>query len=45
MKTYYIEYICPHCAEEWDDYWDSAVDAECPKCGVKHISPIQYEEV
>ena len=40
-----IEYKCPNCAHEWNDTWTSAVDAECPHCGLKNITPVSFREL
>lgn len=39
-----LRYQCPDCGHEWRDQWSSAVDAECPECGTKDISPVSWDE-
>lgn len=34
-------YVCPNCKTEWHDVWSSMCDDDCPKCGTRHISPIE----
>lgn len=38
-----IFYRCPDCGEEWDDYWCSAVDGDCPSCDARNIEPVAWE--
>lgn len=40
----HIEYTCPKCSHAWSDQWTSDVDAECPQCGEKDISPTSHRE-
>jgi hypothetical protein len=28
---------------EWTDTWSSAVDGECPACGMRNIVPVSWE--
>lgn len=37
-------YTCPRCSNEWSDTYESQVDDECPKCGMRHISPHRSED-
>jgi hypothetical protein len=38
-------YKCPKCGNEWEDSWDCQCDDDCPKCGERHISPQDSEEI
>jgi hypothetical protein len=38
-------YTCPECRHEWTDEWPAQCDDDCPKCGCRHISPTESEEV
>lgn len=38
-------YRCPECMEEWSDVWTATCDDDCPKCGTRHISPYDSEEL
>ena len=42
--TYVMIYRCPKCGTEWGDAWDSGVDADCPQCEERDISPIKTIE-
>lgn len=37
-------YKCPSCAHEWEDVWSATCDDDCPKCGMRHISPVRSED-
>lgn len=43
--TMEIKYKCPECGHEWEDTWDSAVDADCPQCELRDITPVSYTEI
>ncbi len=43
-KSIRSDYECPRCDVHWSDYWDSACDDDCPRCGMRHISPYDWEE-
>ncbi len=38
-------YRCPRCQHEWSDVWTATCDDDCPKCGTRHISPYDSEEL
>ena len=38
-------YRCPRCKHEWEDCWDCQCDDDCPKCGCRHVSPYESEEI
>lgn len=41
-----LEYTCPVCKEQWEDAgWSSVVDANCPKCDARDISPVNWEPI
>lgn len=37
-------YTCPRCGEKWTDTYQSQCDDDCPKCGMRHISPEESED-
>jgi DNA-directed RNA polymerase subunit RPC12/RpoP len=42
-EWYYSYYKCPECDEEWE-YGDvNASDDECPRCGLKAVTPYKVE--
>jgi len=41
--NYLIRYKCPDCGEKWEDLYSCACDAQCPKCGIKNISPMMWK--
>ncbi len=41
-KMHRFHNLYRHCGEEWEDWWDSGCDDECPVCGCA-ISP--YESI
>lgn len=38
-------YYCEACGTDWEDEWSCEVDDDCPKCGERHISPHESEEL
>lgn len=38
-------YRCPRCGATWDDDWSAECDDDCPKCGMRHITPIESIEI
>lgn len=36
-------YRCPRCGHEWGDVWSATCDDDCPKCGMRPISPYWSE--
>lgn len=44
-KKFLNKYKCPECKHEWEDAWDSMCDDDCGKCGKRHISPHQSEDI
>ncbi len=37
-------YRCPSCSHEWRNLWDSHCDDDCPKCGMRHVSPYRWAD-
>lgn len=33
-------YLCPDCGTDWADTWESAVNSDCPSCGIRDIEPL-----
>lgn len=38
-------YQCPRCDHAWSDEWSCQCDDDCPACGLRHLSPIDSEDV
>lgn len=38
-------YRCPSCSCLWTDEWSAMRDDDCPRCGKKHISPYESEDI
>ena len=38
-------YKCPKCNCRWEDEYECMVDDDCPKCGLRHISPWDSEQL
>jgi transcription initiation factor IIE alpha subunit len=38
-------YECPRCHEKWTDTWSCQADDDCPKCGFRHVSPYDSEDI
>jgi predicted nucleic acid-binding Zn-ribbon protein len=45
MAWFVNHYRCGDCGETWDDEWSCMVDDDCPKCGSRHWSPLDSEDV
>ena len=44
--TKFINYYkCPACGHEWEDQWSATCEDDCPKCGKRHITPYESEDV
>lgn len=41
MAWFLNHYICPRCKTPWSDEWSATCDDDCPKCGIRHISPTE----
>ena len=39
-----IEYRCPECDHEWQEQWSCACDSQCPNCGLKNITALNWSE-
>lgn len=33
------------CRHEWSDQWSAICDDDCPKCGARHVSPYESEDI
>ena len=38
-------YRCGQCGNEWSDEWSATCDDDCPKCGARHWSPVDSEDL
>lgn len=49
LHIHYKHENCPQVSfrlgATWTDVWSSAVDADCPSCGMRHISPVSWHRV
>jgi hypothetical protein len=41
---YFNCYECPKCGKGWGELHEAMPDDDCPKCGYRHISPVDSEE-
>ncbi len=44
-RTFRNHYMCPICEHEWSDELTATCDDDCPRCGTRHISPFDSEEI
>ncbi len=40
-----LTYNCPECHYVWQDYWDSHVESECPRCLKRSLMPVSHVEL
>lgn len=45
MPRFTNRYECPRCGYTWSDEWDCACDDDCGECGLRHISPVESEDI
>ena len=38
-------YKCERCGSHWADEWSATCDDDCPRCGARHMSPYESEDV
>jgi len=38
-------YRCARCRHEWSDEWSATCDDDCPKCGARHMSPYDSDNL
>jgi predicted nucleic acid-binding Zn-ribbon protein len=38
-------YRCERCGHEWTDEWSATCDDDCPKCGARHMSPLDSDDL
>lgn len=36
-----LSYRCPRCGHGWDDVYECEVDATCPACGLRDVTPAE----
>lgn len=39
-----IRYRCPECGHCWEETYECACDSECPTCGTRNITALQYKD-
>jgi hypothetical protein len=45
MAWFRNHYVCECCEHEWSDEWSSMCDDDCPKCGARHMSPYEGDDL
>lgn len=45
MTWFLNKYRCERCGGVWSDEWSSACDDDCRKCGARHMSPFDSEDL
>lgn len=41
MTDISLSYTCPRCDHRWLDEWSCLVDADCPRCEARDITPVE----
>jgi predicted nucleic acid-binding Zn-ribbon protein len=45
MSEYLNRYVCYECGHTWHDVWDCGVEDDCPRCGARHVEPMESNEL
>lgn len=45
VNSHVLLYRCPKCGTTWPDVWECEVNADCPRCGARHISPARVMDI
>jgi hypothetical protein len=45
MAWYRNYYICERCDSTWTDEWSCMCDDDCPRCGDRHMSPYNSDDL
>ena len=45
MAWYRNYYICERCDSTWTDEWSCMCDDDCPRCGDRHMSPYDSDDL
>jgi hypothetical protein len=45
MAWYRNHYHCGDCGTDWEDEWSCNCDDDCPSCGSRHWSPVDWDDL
>ncbi|MEJ2624076.1 MAG: hypothetical protein P8Z80_05920 [Pseudolabrys sp.] len=45
MAWFRNHYACDRCGCTWDDEWSCMCDDDCPRCGARHMSPSDSDDL
>lgn len=45
MAWFLNRYDCDRCGQSWIDEWSCMCDDDCPRCGARHMSPSDSEDL
>lgn len=45
MAWFLNYYTCDRCKCTWTDEWSCTCDDDCPRCGARHMSPDQSDDL
>jgi predicted nucleic acid-binding Zn-ribbon protein len=45
MAWFLNHYECSNCEHTWTDEWSCMCDDDCPKCGARHMSPHESDDL
>ena len=45
MAWFRNHYDCDRCGCAWEDEWSCMCDDDCPRCGARHMSPSDSEDL
>jgi len=45
MAWYRNHYRCGDCGTYWEDEWSCNCDDDCPRCGSRHWSPVDWDDL
>src|SRR5687767_1725978 len=45
MAWFLNYYTCDRCGEDWTDEWSCMCDDDCPRCGARHMTPYESDDL
>jgi hypothetical protein len=45
MAWFRNHYECARCGLVWTDEWSCTCDDDCPRCGARHMSPLESDDL
>src|SRR4051812_538073 len=45
MAWFLNNYTCYRCGEDWSDAWSCMCDDDCPRCGARHATTVDSDDL